>query len=274
MNKSTFSVVLTISALMPVVTHANIVSSLNEASFSYLSLKQNYSETEGVATLDSESGTIPGIGVTLRATNRRGAYGQLGLRYFSGNDTYVGALQNGTPANGLTGNRILEFEGRLGQAFDVATDMTVLPYLEAGIRTWKRNLGGPEPYTETYRNDWIGAGVKELFAPRWAGATQPLVLSLSGSIATTFSGSMATSGLVNYGVPDESFGLGDHVRYALGLDADYALTDILHLRIGARWEQFGYGASAPVPIGGGYEMLEPDSATREFILHAGVAASF
>ena len=265
---------LMLLTLIPMAACADIGSALNEASFSYLSLRQNYSETINGATLDSESGSIPGIGVTLRATNRRGAFGQLGLRYFNGNDAYVGALQNGTPFNGLTGNRILYVEARMGQVFPVAPSVTVLPFTEFGVRSWKRDLGGSEPYTETYRNDWLGAGVEELYAPGWAGATRPLVLSVSFALARTFNAGMSTSGLTNYGVPDETFGLGGSTRYGLNLAADYALTPAVHLRFGVHDEQFSYGASSPVPIGGGFVMIEPDSTTREVTLHAGVAVAF
>lgn len=270
--KSALPVLLAV--LLPAAAHADIQTTLNSVSVSYLSLRQNYAETNNGATLDSESGSIPGLAVTVRATNRRGAYGQIGMRYFSGNDAYTGHLQNGTPADGMTGNRILVFEARMGQVFPIAQDLAVLPFAEFGIRTWRRDLGGQEPYTETYRNDWLGAGVSELYAPAWAGASRPLVVSASVSAAETFSAGMTTSGLATYGVPDESFGLGRKARYSLGLAADYAVTRSVYLRFGVRYEQFGYGTSSLVPIGGGYAMLEPNSTTRETTLHVGLAGSF
>ncbi len=270
--KNALSILLAV--LVPAAAHADTLAVLNGVSVSYLSLRQNYSETYNGATLDGESGSIPGLGVTARATGRRGAYGQIGMRYFSGNDTYTGQLQNGTPAVGLTGNRILVLEARMGQVFPAARDLTVLPFTEFGFRTWRRDLGGQEPYTETYRNAWLGTGVSELYAPAWAGASRPLVVSASASASETFDASMATSGLSAYGTPDESFGLGHKFRYSLALAADYAMTRRLYLRFGVRYEQFGYGASAPVPIGGGYAMLEPNSTTRETTLHAGIVGSF
>lgn len=229
-------------------------------------LDLDYRETVGGATLDSEKGWLPTIGVGLGLLAYPNAtipnlYLRLDGRASVGSTAYNGAIcdQFGfcTPYQSTTNDTIFSGSGKLGRAFAVGPSAMLTPYAEIGYRYWSRDLGGVGGYGEVYQNWEAMAGLMVQYSPRsrW-------VLSLSGAAGTTFSASMQTFG--------ETFPLGNKLIWRAQGKAGYFLTERTDLSATIEYQSFGYGAS-PVDANGYYE---PDSTTHETTLLLGVGYHF
>jgi hypothetical protein len=239
------------SAVDPAIVAAN-----RALSFSLGALNQNYRELDsGGSVLDKENGAIPRIGVE---------YSLMGLQtplrfymsadYAGGDTSYKGALQNGTPYDTTTGNKIVDLNVGLGYAFGFGR-FAVIPGVEYGYSNWQRDVGKGDPVhgvKETYTHGHLAVTVSGQFA-----ITSKAVLSLDAAYGKTVSPQMKIDELGGTSVTSPTFELGSKPWSRVGLGFDYAAKKNVHIGARLAYTQFKYGASA-VYAG----VYEPDSKTR------------
>jgi hypothetical protein len=231
----------------------------------------DYTETQGGATLDTEKGWLPTIGLSFGMLAFPEApignlYLHLDGRASLGSSHYNGGLcdqfGNCTPYQSSTNDKIFSGDGQLGRAFTLGHYFMLTPFAEIGYRYWSRDLTGTGGYTEHYYNwDAMGGLLAQLSpTPHW-------VFSLSGAAGKTFDASMSTYGITG---SNETFNLGSEVAWRVQAKAGYRITDRLELTTTAEFSDLAFGASA-VDANGYYE---PDSTTHQTTLLVGVAWHF
>jgi hypothetical protein len=237
-----------------------IVSANRALSVSLGALNQNYRELDsGGSVLDKENGTIPRIGIE---------YSLMGLQtplrfymsadYAGGDTSYKGALQNGTPYDTTTGNKIVDLNVGLGYAFGFGR-FAVIPGVEYGYSNWQRDVGKGDPYhgvKETYSHGHMAATLSGQFA-----MTPKAVLSLGVAYGKTVAPTMKIDEQFGHSVISPTFNLGSKPWSRLSIGLDYAAKKTLHIGGRLAYTQFRYGASPYYPVGTG-TAYEPDSKTR------------
>jgi hypothetical protein len=229
-----------------------------------------YKETVAGSLFDSEHKWLPTATLSARVLAADNAYGPFQNLYLElrgqaaiGTATYNGALQDGTPFNGSTAERIQELTGRIGHGFDLFGAALLIPFGEIGYRYWARSLQGQGGYDEDYSNGEVMLGLLAQVSP-----LPHLVLSVEGAAGQTFGGSMTAGQPVS-----ATFGLGDKPTWRVGGKLGYAVSPRLEITGGLQYEQLQYGASNLVQTGLG-PAFEPDSRTRETTLQIGLSYHF
>lgn len=245
--------------------NADIVKASNQVAVGLGVLQQDYREyNEGLAPslpaiLDSEKGTISNLRLSYTGMAQR-LYVQATLNYASGDTDYTGYLQSGfpvvfTPLTTITNNRILDLTWRVGYTFRAGPQVALIPYIELGEYTWRRDVAPHMSYgiTEDYFHMILGLGAKLLFSP-----VERLVFEAGGGYGTTFLGTMTTDGY--------DYTLGDKPYMGIYGSIDYRFFGNWHLKWSADYRKWEYGQSDVVA---GY--LEPHSQTRQtqYLMSAG-----
>lgn len=230
----------------------------------------DYTETTSGSTLDSETGTIPevGIGAGLLIPNHappllRNLYLRFDGSYKAGSTAYNGALQNivtgaTTPYSTTTDDTVWEASGRVGRGLQLGHSGMLIPFAEMGYRHWDRNLTGPYGYDEIYQNwDFMGGILLQLaVTPQW-------IVSAHGAVGSTFSARMDTGGV--------KFPLGDALTWRVGGQLSYGFARHLDVFSAIDVSRLGFGASPVEYTNRGYYAYEPTSTTYESSFRIGMA---
>lgn len=257
MIKKTACALAALSVLSVGVANASSVDptivAANRSLSVYLgAVNQNYKEYLANSVADQEKGTIPRIGVEYSLMGRQTPFlFYLSGDYASGDTKYVGALQNGTPWDGSTGNEILNLTTGVGYAFGFGP-LALTPGVEYGYSSWKRNLNQgyvPYGYTEYYSH---GHAAFTLTAQLALGSRT--VLTLGGAYGKTMGPTMNTGGY--------RFTLGSKPWSRANLGIDFAASRHTHVGAKLSYTEFKYGASPTVYILGIPYAFEPDSTTK------------
>jgi hypothetical protein len=265
---------------------STIKESNNQIGVQLISTKVDYTETgNGVlgaagSTLDTETGHVPGYGVSISLmrdfswTNNTGTqndYFEAEYDHSSGNTNYTGAAIGGGAFGSVVSTSsatLANFNIRYGKGFVVNDKFMLTPYGEFGRNSWDRGVN----YGENYSNSYLGIGTLGQFSPnsKWVITGKGMIGRTTGSVITVNSG----PGLNGFGAD-----LGSSTLYKVGASADYALTQKIHGNFALDYTNFKYGSSAlyPVfPIGGGLYRAggEPDSTTAYTTIRIGLGYAF
>jgi len=239
--------------------NADIVKASNQVALGLGVLQQDYREyNDGLAPslpaiLDAEKGSITSLRLSYTGMLQR-IYVQANLNYSTGDTDYTGYLQSPppppivyTPFTTTTNNRIFDLTWRVGYTFRAGHQVALIPYVELGEYTWRRDVGPSTPYgiTEDYFHMIFGLGGKLLYSP-----VDRLVLEVGGGYGTTFLGTMTTDGY--------DYTLGDKPYMGAYGALDYRFVGNWHLKWSVDYRKWEYGQSDVVA---GY--LEPHSQTRQ-----------
>ncbi|HUN50713.1 MAG TPA: hypothetical protein VMU42_06335 [Candidatus Sulfotelmatobacter sp.] len=229
-----------------------------------------YRETVGGSVLDSEKSYLPTVTLSGRILTDAQAPGLLQNLYLElheqgafGTANYVGSLQDGTPFDGSTSERILNFSARFGHGFEIGGNAMLVAFGDIGYRDWSRNLQGPGGYGEEYGNTEAMAGLLGQISP-----LPRLVLSLEGAGGLTFRSSMTAGAPFN-----ATFDLGSEPTWRTGGRIGYAITKSLEITGSADYTRLKFGASRLVDTAVG-PAFEPDSSTQETTVQLGLAYHF
>jgi hypothetical protein len=245
-----------------------IVDSNNQISIDYKTVDVRYKEFFD-GPLDSESGWLPGFGVSLSImpTCRdswllNNLYFNFQFSSFSGHTEYVGGPLIGPGGygsiTGPDGANVRDFDFRLGKGFGSPVFM-ITPFFGIGYHEWDRKVNNGEDYS----NGYYGAGILVQYSP-----FQRFVFSVDALIGQTFDASVLVN--ANPGInPTTTLDLGSSTLYKVGLSADYAITPIIHVNAGVQWVGFDYGIS---PVANG--ILEPNSHTHDVEFRVGAGFAF
>lgn len=230
----------------------------------------NYKETlAGSSKLsDTEQGTQAGYQLRVSSQGTvlgvRNFYLSSTIGYATGRTDYNGSLQNRstgafTPYQRQTRNQTLDLTMKLGKAFPIGPDAQVVPYIYYADHYWDRDgrddLYG---YDERFKHNGIGVGGLAQYA-----LTSRLVVSVDGSLGTTFGAAMTT------GLTSGTFHLGNATVVTGEVGLDYALSQRWHLNATYRITHFNYGQSGFI---NGY--YEPASRTTAQTFVAGIGLVF
>jgi hypothetical protein len=272
-----------------------IESADNQIGFHIELANSNYQEKITPGPSDTESGLIPGYGLSAKGLFDVGPVHNIFVDV-TGNyrNGYV-SYQTGGYGFSASHYSDLGVEAKIGKGFFLDNSRVLLtPYLFGGYRNWNRQvLGGISP-EEDYHNFYVGIGGMAQYA-----ATRRLVLSVNAGVGEVLGAGMDanTQNIASevdafpyYGnVPsDVHYGLGSRPFYQAGIGADYRITKHLHLTLAADYEHFGYGASSVHtftynnpwsaffggPATQSFGLSEPSSTTGEFVVDAGLGYSF
>ncbi len=229
-------------------------------------LHQHYVEDDAGATLDAEHGSIPFLRLSGRGQYDHFGWGA-GLRLATGSHDYVGGLQictagvcTVTPATGSTGNMILDLTLDADYGFSPLPHLTVLPGVFVSQHLWLRDLHDMGGYDERYSHRMAGAQLGVQYS------IDRFVLGLRGRYGDMFSPHETAT------ITPATFNLGSGAYSALRLRLTWAATSRIHLFVGDEYSGFSYGASQPVPVGGGLALQEPHSRTQQNVIEVGVTA--
>lgn len=244
-----------------------IVSANNEAGIAAVGTLMNYQEHITPGPSDIESGWMPGFEVKYSLMGNyfsslpSNMYFAVHYQFNSGDISYQGAFQNGTPYDGTdsaTTNRVI---ARIGKGFQLTNSMMLTPYIAGGYQDWNRHLLGPHGYTEDYSSGLIGAGAMFQYA-----ATQRLVLTVNADGLAMVGGGM-TPHLSGVNLGNASFGTSGQEKIAA--DADYRISGPWHLYGGLSYTHFNYTGGAL-----NFGASEPLSSTNLFSMDAGIGYHF
>ena len=223
----------------------------------------NYTEQQ-----DSEKGWLPtvDVGVSLLSSERavpwlRNLYLRIDGRASVGTSAFNGDLcditGNCSSYQGSTDNRIYSFDGQIGRALTLTSQIILTPFIEAGLRHWNRDTLGNGGFAETFTNGLVMGGLLAQYSPR-----QRLVLSVAAAGGTTFSDSMSSG--------SNTYNLGNATIWHVQGKVGYLLTDRLELNTSAEYQSFSYGSSAVDANG----YFEPNSTTAQTTVLVGAAYHF
>jgi hypothetical protein len=252
-------------------TPGYIVESNNQVSADFKAMHFGYKEVDTTgAPLDTESGWVPGFGVSLSVMSSctrdwltNNLYINFQYSHFKGKTDYVGG-PIGVPNSFGTirtqdGAIVNDFDVRLGKGFAVRRDVMLTPFFGVGHHEWDRKVNAGEDYT----NGYYGAGLLLQWSP-----FSRFVLSADGLVGRTFDASVLVE--ANPGLnPTTKLDLGASTLYKVGLSGDYALARDFHVNAGVEWIGFDYGISPAVN-----GILEPDSRTRNVTFRIGAGYAF
>jgi hypothetical protein len=238
----------------------------------------NYTEDTPDPLKSDEEGILPGLNL---AYNYRGKkefplYGRLLFEYKQGDTDYNGTTQLGTPVDDTTANKFFGGEANIGFTvypgkgnFPVSTTL----YTGVGYRYWKRELGGPSPYSEEYA--WfyfpLGLIVSYPITERWTGEVEIAAWFIyDPEVKVNLSG-------VNPNYSSPKLELGNRVGLKIALPFNYRFSPRWSLNLFPSYEYYSFGGSnpatityVPVPLSVKY----PGSDTHIFSLNAGLKFHF
>lgn len=251
---------------------ADIIASDNQFGLQFIATQVDYKEMGngflGTSNelLDSESGTVPGIALSLSVMDApENFYFHAEYDRSSGHTHYVGSYIGGPfgSVTGTTGVTMSNYDTRIGKGFELQGPFMLTPYVEMGGHEWERQVN----YGETYIHSYFGVGLLGQYAP-----AKDLVLSANAMLGRTFGAYIQVNsgpGLTGFSGP-----LGNSALYRIGIGADYAVTHQLHGNIVVDYTGFRYGMSGTYPVGGGAVAWEPDSKTWYTAIKFGLGATF
>lgn len=220
-----------------------------------------------IGLLDQEAGPVPGLSLAASGIKVKDGnlYWQAHYGYSSGYTRYTGSLQGGTFGSyvGASSAVLMDYGGRLGQAFVVGDAFMLIPYFELGGHEWDRGVN----YGEIYTHYYYGPGLLVEHSP-----ADRVVLSVNALYGRTVGSNI----VVNSGPLMNGFSgaLGNSTLTSLGVAADYAFNAEVHGNVAIEYTRFRYGMSAVFPVGGNFVAWEPDSTTRYVVFKAGLGVAF
>lgn len=229
----------------------------------------DYSKTDADGLRSGEKdGTQTGLGLTLVQQTNLGTikdvYVAANIGYAKGDTKYNGwALAPGatewTPYSGKTDYKQLDFDLKLGKAFQILDDQAqVTPYVTVGTRKWNRDAKDFGGNRDVHSNAFYGIGALFQYA-----VSPSLVLSADAMFAKNRNSEIDwKNGGVTYSMADKGT-----TRFGLG--ANYRLTENLSLFGEYVITQTKFGASG---VYQGY--VEPSSTAKSQRLNVGVAVHF
>jgi opacity protein-like surface antigen len=293
-------VALTVSQLVNADV-ADIIKSNSQIGAQFVTTDVDYTETskEGIKA-DTETGFVPGFGISLSVMKNLiidNAYFAFQFSQLHGDTDYIGSSNVSAPVilgpaslgayGSLTqqnGAKLVDFSGRFGKGFELGNSFMITPFVEIGHHNWKRRIDTEVPIItiapastvsrESYNNYYYAFGAMGQFSP-----VSKLVVTANAMVGSTFSSSMASSGVNSIAVgaigQDGGAGtlhLGSSVFYKVGLGLDYAFYKSFHVNAGAEYVGFEYGRSAMTGPSSSY--YEPDSETNYLTVKAGFGYAF
>jgi hypothetical protein len=204
--------------------------------------------------LDKESGTIFGFRADasyMAPPSHHRLYAMIEYSRVAGNLDYTGHyIGSGLPVTSTSTARMTDLWGRIGKGIVASDRILLLPRLGLGYHTWDRGLDsdGTEHY---WHKQWDVGGLVRI------RCDDVFTVSLMLAIGRTFD---AEFEYPTVGIPRTS--LGSSPLAEAGLEIDAALSEHLHLFLGADYSTFRYGQSAIHAIGGGVYAMEPLSTTE------------
>lgn len=279
-----------LSSLLPLaLTGSVLANSLdqvnNSARFSFIIRNVNYKEISTqrgqTLVLDSNKGTIPGLGLSLTHTFSW-IYLATQMNMTQGETPYTGATQQGNiPINNPNApSFIFNTSGNLGIVLSTGDHFAFIPYADIGYHSWERSslpartvVGGPtEGGQENYHNDFWGGGLR-----LEALLGHSTVLSFFGTLGRTFNGYLFNPKTPAFPGQNDHVGATYHVKdrnwYDVGGDVDFEIVKHLHLFAAAIYTHFKYGKSEienrnPADLNDGSD--EPDSITKYITGYLGI----
>jgi len=238
----------------------------------------DYLETLDGQSLDREQGVVPALAAEVEAGWRR-AFGRLALRFAGGSVDYSGQVQDpndpgsaiaGVWAHGQSIATQLEAHLQGGALVDPAHRVGV--FAGAGLRQWQRSI------QSTTVNGYPVAGLNETYG--WweleLGARVAILADARDDweVEAAAVQTVAPRIQVSYQGSNLTLDLGARLGWRAGTTFRHEFAPPLFVVAGLWGEGYRFGASAPKPVGGGLEILEPDSRTFRFGLELGVGARF
>jgi hypothetical protein len=149
-------------------SEANVYTCFLEFGLTYYNF--DYEEEPDPPLKSTEEEWLPGLYLGLGHSIKDALYTKLFIEYSQGETDYDGTTQAGVPLTDKTDNDFFRFEIDLGYTFSIDEGFSLTPYTGYGYRSWDRGLGGPAPFDEEYRWNYIPLGIKADFeiTDRWS----------------------------------------------------------------------------------------------------------
>ncbi|MHB8253014.1 MAG: hypothetical protein ACYDEV_04810 [Acidiferrobacter sp.] len=252
-------------------TDQGIVAYDNNLSLSFVHRHVGYGERLAPPQgpyFDTESGFLNGGRMAISGMGSdgvRNVYFHLSYTQTTGTLTYVGGI-NGTNTSLVesTHAHMTDIGVRLGQGFGVADEMMLVPYVAYGSHHWGRGqsagVTNPSDYYESYRNEYVGAGILWQAEP-----IRHFITTVNLAYGRTVHPTITAPAL---GFAE---GLGPKPWRRAGISLDYLVDRHESVFASAVFTQFQYGAGPVVAVAGGYGN-EPFSQTE--IIDYNVGARF
>jgi len=238
----------------------------------------NYQEDLPSPYKSDEEGFLPGINLAYNYRGKREVplFGRLLFEFKMGETDYDGTTWGGTPIKDKTDNTFYGGEANIG--FTVYPDKGQLPvtttfYTGFGYRYWKRELGGPSPYSEEYSWKYfpIGLIVSYPITERWSGEVEIAAWIIYDPEVK------ANLSEANSSLSSPKLDLGSRVGWKIALPFNYRFSQRWSLNIFPSYEYYSFGGSDTVIVSNGpppISAAEPESKTHVFSLNVGVRFHF
>lgn len=234
----------------------------NTFSFAPAALHFKYVEySNSGQQLDKETGVLPGVVFAARVKGQGGINMQGGISFYDGRVSYDGRTQLGAPHQTKTDETLTRMHLVLGRT--VANQYYPFEFfLRLEHVTWDRDIQSTNSVSglyEQYRWYEVGAGIRQ-----WLFTHHNDDVYLTFDVFRVNNPAMTVDLTFNgYGVHNLYLGNKSGVRAAL--DWQVSSNTQLNYSIAAFYEQFGFGASDSLSVGGagGAVIREPRSETRQ-----------
>lgn len=206
---------------------------------------------------DSERDWLPSIAGGASLMMNKGFYLAADADLYFGDATYRGAyLATPTvPLTSTTQETTYSVNGRVGWGFHMGQSLMFTPYVEMGMRNWRRELSAAQ--VETYNHFDALAGAMFQYAP-----TDTLVFTVYGGAGTTLNANMRYGGY--------TYKLGETLLWRAGTKIAYNISPRYEIFSTFSYQHFRYGQS-PVQPNFTYE---PSSFTNEATARIGFGYKF
>ena len=239
----------------------------------------DYKEDLNAPLKSTESGWLPGAYLTYTYQKKMNFYTKAHLEYLSGDITFDGTTQGGTPVSFTdSSQKLFKLEWDLGYTFNIGGAFQLTPYVGYGYRYWQRGKTKITPtyrsYEEEYSWSYVPVGIRADYAINSQ-------LSVGGTMAVNimFNGKMkAKLSQVVAGLNDPDFDLGNKTGFYTELPITYKITRNWAI-VGTPWYEYsaiGQSDNANITFGNtviGYA-YEPASKTHQYGFRLGASYTF
>lgn len=270
MKKILTGVLLWMFLVFPAVVHADGSSFSIGLSYFYF----DYKEDLALPSKSTESGWLPGVYLSLDHKVKSATYTRLYASYSSGDITYDGATQTGTPIKYSDSNqKFIRLEWDLGYNFPARDDFSVIPYTGVGFSYWQR--GQPRvtstytSYEEDYYWGYLPLGLKFDYRinNKWSiGSTLAVHFMFGGKMKARWS--QVTT------IDDAEYDLGNKPAYYADIPITYKFAEHWAVELTPWYMYSQIGQSNTVTLTSGSSVVgtsyEPASDTHQYGVNLGI----
>jgi hypothetical protein len=273
-------IVFATPGLSPADDPPEVFQKYRDVDISFMYHKFDYKEDLPSPLKSTEDGWLPGFSVAWSRHQKNTVYTRFLTEISSGDVTYDGTTQTGTPIRFTAHNHQFLFRGEfnVGFHFPVSGNLSLTPYTGYGYRFWMRGQAKSTPLYQTYSEEYswhywpLGIRADVRLSDR-------LSVVPNVGIRVMFRGTMtAFLSDLDHRYSNPEFSLGGKTGWFAEIPLKWKVSPSWSFVIKPWYEYSEIGGSDPVAVGyrGSYVGMyyEPSSKTTQYGLNCGMTFTY